>query len=811
MKHTFTVLLSLFLLANGSSLTAQDAPGRDCSSDAHQAELMQDPEYAAEHQLRMQRMQDLLRERQNNRSADCAESVPLPMAFHFQGFANPDVECLRELAIGQLQILNDDYQGINGDITLWTDGAATFFPGVSNGESCIQFCLPTTGHPTGFGIGDGDPAVTINQFTGSFNGSWSGYINVFVRNIGALGFSPLGGSGTGDGVTVDNQAFGAGSGCPGANPAAPYNLGRTLTHELGHYLGLGHIWGGGCGQDDGVGDTPNSSGGYLGCPTNGTSSCGSTDMHMNYMDYVDDQCMYMFSAGQVGVMDAYASANLQNVIDNATACEDDPGGGGGGGGPVAMPEVNFVETFVIVNEGTADCFSEDVRTISAAISISEAPDVDAEVTVAAFGTALSGEDFVLLNSTVVFPAGSTDDQTVELEIVEDLVVEGNESIGLAFSLNANGGNAEIGDQSTMEILLEDDDMEPTEFVTEVATVANIDEGFANFNLGPQATVHFFDQVTGEIMLTIRNPSNHDYGCTYVSIDRSNADNPGAIDVAPAQVAQVTDKTYFISPDNNNFNNTFSVRLYYTNAEINGFLAETGRIAMDVRMVKSGTDIQSEQNDMEVAVPSFGTFGNDRFYEATFSSGISGFAIGVEPMTLPVEFASFTATAGEKEIDLDWVTAQEENNQGFTVMRRSANDALFTSLGWIDALGETEGGAYRFTDQTAVAGEQYFYQLRQLDTDGTETNSAIVSARLEGGVARLTAYPNPVGNRLEVGIATSADGLLRLTALDGRTLLQREFDGGGTSTSLDLSTVPPGVYLLLVETKEETLVRKVIRK
>ena len=81
--------------------------------------------------------------------------------------------------------------------------------------------------------------------------------------------------------------------------AAPFDGGRTTTHEVGHYLNLRHIWGDGrCRQDDYVNDTPSSDRANYGCPSYPTNHCKSNDMTMNYMDYVDDACMYMFSNGQ---------------------------------------------------------------------------------------------------------------------------------------------------------------------------------------------------------------------------------------------------------------------------------------------------------------------------------------------------------------------------------------------------------------------------------------------------------------------------------------------------------------------------------
>lgn len=97
-----------------------------------------------------------------------------------------------------------------------------------------------------------------------------------------------------DGVVIETISFGR-----GGSALAPYNRGRTTTHEVGHWLNLRHIWGdGGCNKDDLVADTPRSNDPYFGCPKFPKKSCGSVDMTMNFMDYVDDRCMYMFTKGQ---------------------------------------------------------------------------------------------------------------------------------------------------------------------------------------------------------------------------------------------------------------------------------------------------------------------------------------------------------------------------------------------------------------------------------------------------------------------------------------------------------------------------------
>jgi len=94
----------------------------------------------------------------------------------------------------------------------------------------------------------------------------------------------------------------------GAQTGTQYNLGRTLTHEVGHWLNLRHTWGNGgantdCASDDQVTDTPKTNGPTYTCAVNRTS-CGLRTMVQNYMDYPEDACMVLFSQGQSARMRA---------------------------------------------------------------------------------------------------------------------------------------------------------------------------------------------------------------------------------------------------------------------------------------------------------------------------------------------------------------------------------------------------------------------------------------------------------------------------------------------------------------------------
>lgn len=187
----------------------------------------------------------------------------------------------------QIAVLNDDFRMTNNDASQ----APSEFAAVAS-DSEVEFNLAgvyrysnsTTSWGTNDAVKAAYPPITPET-----------HLNVWVCNIGGgiLGYAQFpGGPASTDGVVLLYSSLPGGS-------AAPYNLGRTATHEVGHYLNLRHIWGDGrCNRDDFVSDTPKSDAPNYSCPTYPTENCRSNDMTMNYMDYTNDACMYMFSEGQ---------------------------------------------------------------------------------------------------------------------------------------------------------------------------------------------------------------------------------------------------------------------------------------------------------------------------------------------------------------------------------------------------------------------------------------------------------------------------------------------------------------------------------
>ena len=132
-------------------------------------------------------------------------------------------------------------------------------------------------------------------------------LNIWVCTIGGgiLGYAQFpGGSLATDGVVCDSKYFGVTS---DSGASYPYNLGRTATHEVGHWMNLRHIWGDATCGSDLVADTPTHNTANYGVPAYPHySTCAGTpvEMTMNYMDYTDDRGMYMFSNDQKNRMTA---------------------------------------------------------------------------------------------------------------------------------------------------------------------------------------------------------------------------------------------------------------------------------------------------------------------------------------------------------------------------------------------------------------------------------------------------------------------------------------------------------------------------
>ena len=253
----------------------------------------------------------------------------MPVIVHVL-YNNNDQNISDAQVLSQIKSLNEDYRRQNADAV----NTPTPFKSVA-ADTRIQFCLakvdPQGLYTTGIIRKYTKTSVFLadDQMKFSSNGgddAWDAtrYLNIWVCSLfgRTLGYGVLPGSPLErDGVVINYTNFGT-----VGNVIAPYNKGRTATHEIGHWLGLRHPWGDTMCGDDSIADTPTQETSNSGCPSfPHLSSCSPNsygDMFMDYMDFTDDACMNMFTQDQKAEMRSlFALGNLRNSFLNSTACD----------------------------------------------------------------------------------------------------------------------------------------------------------------------------------------------------------------------------------------------------------------------------------------------------------------------------------------------------------------------------------------------------------------------------------------------------------------------------------------------------------
>ena len=219
----------------------------------------------------------------------------------------------------QIDVLNADFAGKGQNLyhiqEMFSDRVA---------DTGIRFCLAThdpDGQPT-TGISyttttlrdialvsgpGGRIAIHYDQLGGKTGWDPERYINIWVGEygsfLGSASFPAMSNYDEEIGLVIDVRHFGA---FADAGSNGRYSRGHTLTHEMGHFFGLRHIWGEGlqasCDDSDGIDDTPNAAGPNYGCPDGEVVSCGEYNMYENFMDLTDDICLAAFTPGQAEVM-----------------------------------------------------------------------------------------------------------------------------------------------------------------------------------------------------------------------------------------------------------------------------------------------------------------------------------------------------------------------------------------------------------------------------------------------------------------------------------------------------------------------------
>lgn len=290
--------------------------------------------------------------------------ITIPVVVHIL-YTN-DRENISDLQVySQLEVLNEDFRLLNENVQ---SIPGEFQPLAADVE--IEFCLasvdpeerPTTGInrvETSYECLADIGRVKTNGISRLFYSDLGGadawdtqrYLNIWVANscgvyigitpsLAVMDFAP-----EEDGIVIDYNYFG--NNC-NSSFAAPYHLGRTATHEIGHFFGLRHPWGECGGADpDFVADTPIQSEPFFGCPSYPEGTCGPSEMFMNFMNYTDDACMAMFTDGQKQRMLAVLNGPRAGLLESV-------------GCALLRPTIPFADEAIVLYPNPAtDCIHID--------------------------------------------------------------------------------------------------------------------------------------------------------------------------------------------------------------------------------------------------------------------------------------------------------------------------------------------------------------------------------------------------------------------------------------------------------------------
>ena len=247
---------------------------------------------------------------QSNTPAPAPQVIVIPVVVHVL-YNNNAQNISNAQILSQIDVLNKDYARQNADTN---NTPVVFRPFAANCGIRFELAkVDSAGYATtgvvrkhtniaGFAI---DDRIKFSNMGGDDAWDRDRYLNLWVGNLsgGVIGYaSVVGGQAERDGVVILYSAFGA-----GGSAKAPFNKGRTATHEIGHWLNLIHTWGDAdCGTDQ-VDDTPPQQGPDRGYITGVKVSCNNGpngDMYTNFMDFTDDNCMNLFTNGQRDRMQA---------------------------------------------------------------------------------------------------------------------------------------------------------------------------------------------------------------------------------------------------------------------------------------------------------------------------------------------------------------------------------------------------------------------------------------------------------------------------------------------------------------------------
>ncbi len=838
-----------------------------CGIMKHHNQLMQtDAVYRANRKQIDQHAQNFVQNAvQNARKENAVGGViVIPVVFHV--VYRTAAENISDAQIkAQIKQLNDDYRRTNSDRTSTPSG----FQSLVN-DMEIQFALATRTPSGAATTGITRTSTTTTSFTDvTFdtqkpNTIWNRdqYLNLWSANLGTslLGYAQFPGDvANTDGVVLAYETVGSLT-KPGTDANFPY--GRTASHEVGHWLNLYHIWGddtGACTGSDQVADTPNQADETSGCGAYPqTDACTTTSpgvMYMNYMDYSYDNCLNMFTNGQktrmIACLNGVRSSLLTSNGATPLVADYEVNANVGTQPTCAGASISYTILTTALNSYATNIAltTTDVPAGCTATLTSSNLTPGSSTTVnLSVGSGLAAGFYSFWIKTTS-GASNTDSialtftvQAATLTGAPTIAKPTNASTGQTTTPlftwsaipNATAYDFQLSTTSNFSniILTQNNLTTNSAFVPTASPLSNLTTYYWRVLAKNTCTSTAYTSgsfTTGTISCITVNSTNipRTISATGTPLVTSTLAFPTVGTVTDVNVTNIAITHAYISDLTLTLRSPTSADVILWDQSCD---AEDGiSIGFDDQTTNAqGTFPCPPTNGLLYQPSNFLTAFNGIAAAGTWTLRVKdnyagdggsltawGLRICMNNAAIPVELVDFKARPLQNAVQLAWETATELNNAGFDLQRSTDPLSNFTKIGFIKGRGNsTEPVDYQFIDENVRLGRTYYYRLRQVDFDGKETLSKVVAANLDkDGVWDIALEPNPAEATLNVEILGKVNQTvsLDLYSIDGKLMLSKKMAATNVKTTLDLTPLSSGIYMLKCHAGANFFVKKVVKK
>lgn len=664
-----------------------------------------------------------------------------------------------------------------------------------------------------------DPNRYLNLWTVNFAALLLGYAQ-FPDPAHGLAFGvgcDTGGADT-DGVVQLYSAFGSKEKYPEGTYIKNYDLGRTVTHEVGHWMGLRHVWGdGGCGVDDYAGDTPMAAASNSACPK-GKISCGSVDMIENYMDYTYDNCMNIFTKDQVLRMRTVmtkstrrrellsSTVHLQPVALDA-AIIDIVSPKGERCYSSVLPEVILRNLGQSTLTSTLINYQVDGGTVKSYQWTGSLRTGETQiVTLPAISAGQGSHTLTVYTSA---PNGGTDAYAFNDKWSDDFIVT---AVGEKLNFLETFDSNMYPPSNKWQI-------QNPDYCESWSPSSNIVGADGNLTTGVFMNYYKYN-VTGTsdalvlplINLNTTEDANLEFNVAYPLPD------DGVLSLLPGEEDKLE---VFISVDcGATFKSIYSKagkELASAPKSSSAFKPSAAehwrREVINLNNYRSG----------QVLIKFVGTNGyvNNLYLDNIY---VSGAPINAEP----VQLKKFTATQQTEGVELQWLTSSEENYLHFEV-ERSWDGQSFLPVQTVEAKKRNSTGtSYKIVDTSPYSGMNYYrlkivrsHDLNSLysQTISIKTKNAVSSTNssgavtVAGGYMMKGVYPNPSNGTFRIDYEARNSGAMEVQLVNmlGQTLYSSRGKASKGENSMKVSTsgLAKGIYFVILRSPDGIMKDKIV--